>query len=239
MKLEQSFTVAAPVEQVWDMLVDVERVAPCLPGAEITGQGPDGSYEGNFTVKLGPTTASYRGSLRMDSLDEASRTATMHAKGTDKRGQGGANATIVSTMRQEGEETVVDVVTDFTITGRLARFGRGGMIEDISKRMMRDFSQCLQASMASEPAPGAAAPAGAAATAAPVTPGEEADAAVASAGGAAAEASAATEAAPAPPAPQPAPPRAAPPPAKPIKGFSLLLSVLWDRIKRLFGRGEK
>ena len=240
MKLEQSFTVAAPVEQVWDMLVDVERVAPCLPGAEITGQGPDGSYEGNFTVKLGPTTASYRGSLRMDSLDEASRTATMHAKGTDKRGQGGANATIVSTMRQEGEETVVDVVTDFTITGRLARFGRGGMIEDISKRMMRDFSQCLQASMAAEPAP-AAAPAAsqAPAAAAPVTPGEEADAAAASAGGAAAEASAATEAAPTPPAPTPAPPRAAPAPAKPIKGFSLLLSVLWDRIKRLFGRGEK
>jgi carbon monoxide dehydrogenase subunit G len=238
MKLEQSFTVAAPVEKVWDMLVDVERVAPCLPGAEITGQGPDGSYEGNFTVKLGPTTASYRGSLRMDSLDEASRTATMHAKGTDKRGQGGANATIVSTMRQEGEETVVDVVTDFTITGRLARFGRGGMIEDISKRMMRDFSQCLQASMASEPAQAPAA-AEAPAAAAPVTPGEEADAAAASAGGAAAEASAATEAAPTPPAPTPAPPRAAPAPAKPIKGFSLLLSVLWDRIKRLFGRGEK
>jgi hypothetical protein len=238
MKLEQSFTVAAPVEQVWDMLVDVERVAPCLPGAEITGQTPDGAYEGNFTVKLGPTTASYRGSLRMQSLDEASRTATMTAKGTDKRGQGGANATIVSTMRQEGEETVVDVVTDFTITGRLARFGRGGMIEDISKRMMRDFSQCLQASMASEPAP-AAGESAAPVAAAPVTPGEEADAAVASAGGAAAEASAATEAAPAPPAPKPAPARAAPPPAKPIKGFSLLLSVLWDRIKRLFGRGEK
>jgi carbon monoxide dehydrogenase subunit G len=236
MKLEQSFTVAAPVEQVWDMLVDVERVAPCLPGAEITGQTPDGAYEGNFTVKLGPTTASYRGSLRMQSLDEASRTATMSAKGTDKRGQGGANATIVSTMRQEGEETVVDVVTDFTITGRLARFGRGGMIEDISKRMLRDFSQCLQASIASEPAPAPAPDASPPpAAAAPISPGEEAEAAVASAGGAAAEASAATEAAPAPPAPQ----RAAPPPAKPIKGFSLLLSVLWDRIKRLFGRGEQ
>jgi carbon monoxide dehydrogenase subunit G len=226
MKLEQSFTVAAPVEKVWDMLVDVERVAPCLPGAEITGQGPDGSYEGNFTVKLGPTTASYRGSLRMDSLDEASRTATMHAKGTDKRGQGGANATIVSTMRQEGEETVVDVVTDFTITGRLARFGRGGMIEDISKRMMRDFSQCLQASMAAEQAAPAAA--------APVTPGEEADAAAASVGGAAADASGATEAAPAPPAPQRPPVQ-----AKPVKGLSLFFSVLWERIKRLFGRGEK
>jgi uncharacterized protein len=232
MKLEQSFTVAAPVEQVWDALVDVERIAPCLPGAEITGQGPDGSYEGNFTVKLGPTTASYRGSLKMDSLDEASRVATMHAKGTDKRGQGGANATIVSTLREEGGETTVDVVTDFTITGRLARFGRGGMIEDISKRMMRDFSQCLQATLTSEPAPAEAA------AAAPVTPGEEADAAAASAGGAAAEASAATEAAPAPPAPT-SPPRAAPAPAKPIKGISLLLSVLWERIKRLFGRGEK
>ena len=238
MKLEQSFTVAAPVEQVWDALIDVERIAPCLPGAEITGQGPDGSYEGNFTVKLGPTTASYRGSLKMDSLDEASRVATMHAKGTDKRGQGGANATIVSTLREDGGETTVDVVTDFTITGRLARFGRGGMIEDISKRMMRDFSQCLQASMASEPAQAPAA-AEAPAAAAPVTPGEEADAAAASAGGAAAEASAATEAAPTPPAPTPAPPRAAPAPAKPIKGFSLLFSVLCDRIKRLFGRGEK
>jgi uncharacterized protein len=243
MKLEQSFTVAAPVEQVWDMLVDVERVAPCLPGAEITGQRPDGSYEGNFTVKLGPTTASYRGSLKMDSLDEASRTATMHANGTDKRGQGGAHAVIVSTLRQEGEETVVDVITDFTITGRLARFGRGGMIEDISKRMMRDFSQCLQASMASEQAPVAAeAPAEAAPTAAaPVTPGEEADAAVASAGGAAAEATAASSA-PAAEEP-PAPPRPQPQAAEPVHGIRLVLSVLWERVKRFFarlvGRGEK
>ncbi len=243
MKLEQSFTVAAPVEQVWDMLVDVERVAPCLPGAEITGQRPDGSYEGNFTVKLGPTTASYRGSLKMDSLDEASRTATMHANGTDKRGQGGAHAVIVSTLRQEGEETVVDVSTDFTITGRLARFGRGGMIEDISKRMMRDFSQCLQATITSEPA-AAEAPAAAAeapAATAPVTPGEEADAAVASAGGAAAEASAASSA----PAAQepPAPPRPQPQAAKPVHGIRLVLSVLWERVKRFFarlvGRGEK
>ena len=252
MKLEQSFTVAAPVEQVWDMLVDVERVAPCLPGAEITGQRPDGSYEGNFTVKLGPTTASYRGSLKMDSLDEASRTATMHANGTDKRGQGGAHAVIVSTLHQEGEETVVDVITDFTITGRLARFGRGGMIEDISKRMMRDFSQCLQASMASEPAPAAAesaAPAAdsvapAAAAAAPVTPGEEADAAVASAGGAAAEASVATSTPPpAQEQPASAPPRPQPQAAKPVHGIRLVLSVLWERVKRflarLVGRGEK
>jgi carbon monoxide dehydrogenase subunit G len=234
MKLEQSFTVAAPIEVVWDALVDVERIAPCLPGAEITGQGPDGAYEGNFTVKLGPTTASYRGSLKMDSLDEASRTATMHANGTDKRGQGGAHAVIVSTLHQEGDETTVEVVTDFTITGRLARFGRGGMIEDISKRMMRDFAQCLQATLTSEPQPEAPADS---------APAEEApaaaEAAVASAGGAAAEASAAQA-----PQPAPAPPAAArPQAAKPVHGIRLVLSVLWERIVRFFarlvGRGEK
>ena len=207
MKLEQSFTVTAPIEQVWDMLVDVERVAPCLPGAEITGQKPDGAYEGMFTVKLGPTTASYRGSLKMDSLDEASRSATMHANGTDKRGQGGAHAVIVSTLRQEGEETVVDVITDFTITGRLARFGRGGMIEDISKRMMRDFSQCLQATITSAPAaaeaPAAAAQAPAAAAQAPAA-AAQAPAAAAQAPAAAAQAPAAAAQAPAAAAQAPA-----------------------------------
>jgi carbon monoxide dehydrogenase subunit G len=184
MKLEQSFTVTAPVEQVWATLIDVERVAPCLPGAEITGQSPDGGYEGTFTVKLGPATAAYRGSLKMESLDEASRTATMSAKGTDKRGQGGATASIVSTMHQEGDDTLVEVVTDFTITGRLARFGRGGMIEDISKRLMRDFAQCLQSTLAAKPAAGA--PSESAATPA-ATEDEQAEAAVASAAGTAAE----------------------------------------------------
>jgi hypothetical protein len=77
----------------------------------------------------------------------------MSARGTDKRGQGGASATIVSTAHEDGGATTVDVVTDFTITGRLARFGRSGMIQDISNRLMRDFAGCLQATMASTPAP--------------------------------------------------------------------------------------
>jgi uncharacterized protein len=230
MKLEQSFAVEAPVAVVWEALIDVQRVAPCLPGAEITEAGEDGSYAGSFTVKLGPTTAAYRGTLKLESLDEASRTATMAAKGTDKRGQGGATATIVSTMREEGAATIVDVVTDFTITGRLARFGRSGMIEDISKRLLRDFASCLQATLAEhEPAhpasAGAAAPAGAAASQ-PGPPAAGADAVppAAAPGGT-------------PPPPQAAPPRPAavrpaPQPAKPIKGFSLFFSVLWERIRR-------
>jgi uncharacterized protein len=148
MKLDQSFTVDAPPDVVWEALIDVERVAPCLPGADITGRDDDGAYQGTFTVKLGPTTASYRGRLRMDAVDEEARRATMRARGTDRRGQGAANATIVSTVRPEGSGSAVDVDTDFTITGRLARFGRSGMIEDISRRLLADFAACLQQRLA-------------------------------------------------------------------------------------------
>src|SRR4051812_47189009 len=136
MKLEQSFEIAAPVEKVWAALIDIEFVAPCLPGAQVSGRGDDGSYRGTFTVKLGPTTAVYNGTLRIDDVDEATHTATLHARGTDKRGQGGATATIVNRLETAGDGTRVVAETDFTITGKLARFGRGGMIEDISNRLL-------------------------------------------------------------------------------------------------------
>jgi uncharacterized protein len=144
MKLEHSFQVAAPLDRVWEALIDVERVAPCLPGAEITEAGEEGTYRGTFSVRLGPTTAAYRGELAMEEVDAEAHRAVMRASGQDKRGQGSAKATIVSRMREEGEATTVEVETDFTITGRLARFGRGGMIEDVSNRLLRDFSDCLQ-----------------------------------------------------------------------------------------------
>ena len=107
MKLEQSFEVAAPLEQVWDG-ADRRRARRAVPARAPRSPGQRRRRHlpaATFTVKLGPTTASYRGALKMEALDEASRTATMHAKGTDKRGQGGANATIVSTLREEGGET--------------------------------------------------------------------------------------------------------------------------------------
>lgn len=212
MKLEHSFDVKAPLERVWQALVDVERVAPCLPGAEITEAGDDGSYRGNFTVKLGPTTASYRGELAIEEIDEQAHRAVMRATGSDKRGQGSAKATIVNVMRQEGDLTKVEVETDFTITGRLARFGRGGMIQDVSNRLLRDFSECLQETIESaEPAAGQAA----AQPSAEQTPAENAQTA---------------------PAPTQAA-RPAPRQAKPVGGLSLLFRVLVDRLKRLFGRG--
>jgi carbon monoxide dehydrogenase subunit G len=149
MKLEQSFEVQAPLQRVWEALIDVERVAPCLPGASVTGRNPDGSYNGEFKVKIGPTSAAYSGKLHMEDIDEAKHSAVMQAAGTDKRGQGGAKATIVSSVAPAGDEvTTVNVNTDYHITGRLARFGRGGMIEEISNRLLGEFARSLQGMLA-------------------------------------------------------------------------------------------
>ena len=197
MKMEQSFEVEAPLEQVWSALLDLERVAPCLPGAAITGHDEDGTYHGTFSVKLGPMTAAYNGTIKVDDVDEAAHRATLKAKGTDKRGQGGANATIVNTLSEHDGGTTVAAVTDFTITGRLAQFGRGGIMEDVSNRLMRDFAACLSTRLG-EPSAAAETPSAAAET--PVEP--------------------------------------TPPPAAPVKGFSLFFSVVWERVKRLFGGGK-
>jgi carbon monoxide dehydrogenase subunit G len=265
MKLEQSFEVQAPIAAVWAALTDVERVAPCLPGAEITGLDEDGTYRGSFQVKLGPTTAAYRGSLRLEGLDEAGHVATMRAEGTDKRGQGGAKATMVSTLTEHEGATRVDVVTDFTITGRLARFGRGGMVQDVSNRLLRDFASCLQAHLADEPAalpapvpdapPADPRPAGRAGTSgdevmravavagpegADAAPGEMAGEGSTGEGSAALLAAAPAAAASPAASPPAAAPRAAGParprPAKPVNAFRLLLGVLGDRIRRLLKR---
>jgi len=163
MKLEQTFTVAAPVETVWTALIDIERVAPCLPGAEVTEAVGDGTFKGAFTVKLGPTTAAYAGTLKMDELDGDAHVAKMHARGTDKRGHGGASAMIVSRVSEDpdGGGTRVDVDTDFTITGKLARFGRGGMIQDVANRMLKEFAANLENEVQAAEAPtadGAASP---------------------------------------------------------------------------------
>jgi uncharacterized protein len=214
MRLEQTFEVEAPLAQVWEALNDLERVAPCLPGAAITGHDEDGTYHGTFTVKLGPMTAAYNGTIKIEDVDEAAHRATLKARGTDKRGQGGANATIVNTLSEHDGGTRVEAVTDFNITGRLAQFGRGGMMQDVSNRLLRDFASCLSTRLAE---PSAAAPA-------------EPTGAEAVAGDAAPEEVASTP-----------PPAATPPPtapaAQPLKGGSLFFSVLWERIKNLFRRG--
>jgi uncharacterized protein len=237
MKLEQSFEVAAPIDQVWAALNDLERVAPCLPGAAITDHDEEGTYHGTFQVKLGPTTAAYRGTIKIESADESTHTATLKARGTDKRGQGGASATIVNRLVEQAGATHVTAETDFTITGRLARFGRGGMMEDISNRLMRDFATCLSSRLADAPAAPSGeevstgdAPPEAVGGAVGDTAAMDAEAAAASAGATTAGTAGGATARPAPP-----PPPAQPAAAKPVGGIGLFFSVLWDRIRRRFG----
>jgi carbon-monoxide dehydrogenase medium subunit len=143
MRIEQSFHVNAPVDRVWSSLIDIDGVAPCLPGAEITGS-ENGVYQGTFTVKLGPTTASYRGEVRLESADEGARTVTMRASGQDSRGQGSASATIAARLSESEGKTRVEVVTDYAITGKLARFGRSGIIQEVASQLMREFAECLE-----------------------------------------------------------------------------------------------
>jgi uncharacterized protein len=157
MKLENEFTVPAPVAQAWDVLLDVERVAPCLPGAAIESSEGD-EHKGTMTIKVGPITTRYRGTVKIEEAEEQAHRAVLRAQARDSRGQGTASATITSTMEETDEGTRVRVETDMRVTGPVAQFGRGVM-QDVSAKLMGQFADCLAEKMtAGEPA---AVPAGA------------------------------------------------------------------------------
>jgi uncharacterized protein len=145
MKLENEFTVPAPIDHAWEVLLDIERVAPCLPGASIDGSDGD-EYRGTMNVKLGPITSSFAGTLKVEEADEATHRAVLSARARDSRGQGTAAATITSTMAPADEGTRVTVDTDLRVTGPAASFGRGVML-DVSARLLGQFAECLAAEM--------------------------------------------------------------------------------------------
>ena len=154
MELTNEFTVALPIERAWALLTDVERIAPCMPGAQLTGVEGD-TYSGQVVVKLGPVTAQYKGTAVFENVDEAAHVAVLRASGRDSRGQGNATALITATLRGEGDRTQVEVLTDLTITGKVAQFGRG-VIADVSAKLIGQFVDCLGTSLV-EPAPATAA----------------------------------------------------------------------------------
>jgi uncharacterized protein len=141
-KINNEFTVSVPVEQAWDIMLDLERVAPCLPGAAIQGSEDD-EYQGTMKVKIGPITANYKGTVKVEEADEENHRAVMQATGRDARGQGTASATIVSTLQEEGDDTRVKVETDMKLTGRAAQFGRG-IAQDVATKMLTQFAECLE-----------------------------------------------------------------------------------------------
>jgi carbon monoxide dehydrogenase subunit G len=143
MKLVNEFTVAAPIEQTWTTLLDVERVASCLPGASIEPVGEDGSYRGRMRVKVGPVSMSYGGTVRLAEVDADSHVAAFEARAKETRGTGTAAATIRNTLTETAEGTRVQVETDLDVTGRPAQFGRG-LMEEVASKMLGQFSGRLE-----------------------------------------------------------------------------------------------
>jgi uncharacterized protein len=140
--MENEFTVEAPVEQAWETLLDLERITPCLPGAALEEESGD-EYKGTMTIRLGPVTQKYNGTVSFEETDEESRRAVLKADGKDARGQGTASATITSTLTEEDSGTKVHVETDMHLTGRAAQFGRG-VQQEVATKLINQFAECLE-----------------------------------------------------------------------------------------------
>jgi len=257
MRIENVVEVDAPVDRVWALVNDIPRVAPCMPGGALTNVVDEQTYEGTVAVKLGPLRMSYKGTVVIQDVDEAGRSARLAASGKDTKGAGTARATVDTRLEPVGDtRTRMSVASDVQLTGRVASFGRGGAINDVATRLFREFADCLRATLEAEQA----------ATAAAASPAAGEPAAPGAAGGTTAPA------APEPAAPEPAAPAAETPAAtvtppaspvhaapaqttpaqapRPLDAGSLAGTVIMGRLRaffqaiaaffrRLFGRGSR
>jgi len=257
MRIENVVEVDAPVDRVWALVNDIPRVAPCMPGGALTNVVDEQTYEGTVAVKLGPLRMSYKGTVVIQDVDEAGRSARLAASGKDTKGAGTARATVDTRLEPVGDaRTRMSVTSDVQLTGRVASFGRGGAINDVATRLFREFADCLRATLEAEQA----------ATAAAASPAAGEPAAPGAAGGTTAPA------APEPAAPEPAAPAAETPAAtvtppaspvhaapaqttpaqapRPLDAGSLAGTVIMGRLRaffqaiagffrRLFGRGSR
>jgi uncharacterized protein len=155
MELTNDFRVPLPPAEAWQVLTDIERIAPCMPGAQLQEVEGD-EYRGVVKVKVGPITAQYKGAASFVEQDEAGHRAVLRAEGRDTRGQGNASATITATLTPDGDGTAVSIVTDLTVTGKVAQFGRG-VLADVSAKLLVQFVECLESTvLADDDADGAA-----------------------------------------------------------------------------------
>ena len=261
MEFDNAFEVPLPVDDAWKVLMDIRRIAPCMPGAELTDVVDERTYKGKIAVRLGPVALAFAGTVKFDEIDDANHSARVSAQGSDAKGRGGANAVASFRLEGVGNGCKVLVHTNLTLSGAVAQYGRGvGIIQITAAQIITQFANNLKAQLAEE---GATQPSGGVAERAePGAHGAQPDAPAPTAPVPSTPASVSTTPAAAPPlapAAQPAEslsvtssgggarskhtepnsPAAAPPiaAAKPISGFSLAAAVLWQALKRLFGRG--
>lgn len=149
MKIENDFEVPLAVEEAWTLLTDIQRIAPCMPGAELTEIIDERSYKGKVAVRLGPVALSFNGNARFEEIDDASHRARVRASGTDSKGRGGAQADVTFELRPQETATQVLISTDLSLSGAVAQYGRGsGMIADLSSHLVSQFADCLKQELA-------------------------------------------------------------------------------------------
>jgi uncharacterized protein len=225
MLIENEFTVKAPVDDLWAFLLDVERIAPCMPGAELTETVDDAHWKGKVNVKFGPVALSFAGSVEMTERDDVAHRGVLHAKGMEAKGKGAANAAVTSWLEPAGEgATTVKMTADIALTGAAAQLSRG-LLPEISKKLTQQFADCLEATINADQAAADASAAAPTRDGTPVTSGASSASSASDAG---------TGRGPAPATPAPA--------AKHVGGIGLGLSAIWALIKdffrRLFGGGK-
>ncbi len=211
MEFDNSFEVPLPPAEAWKLLLDIERIAPCMPGAELTEVVGKDTYKGKIGVRLGPVALTFAGIVTFEQIDDAARTARVAAQGTDAKGRGGANAASVFRLEPAGDGCKVLVHTRLTLSGAVAQYGRGvGIIQATAAQLMNQFAKCLKEKLAEERP--------AAPVAAPASPPPLASSPSI--------------------VPSPASPPAAAPAAKPISGFALLAKAVCSWFTGLFRRSS-
>ena len=227
MEFDNSFDVPLAPDQAWAVLMDIPRIAPCMPGAELTEVLDARNYKGKISVRLGPVALAFAGRVEIDAIDEANRSAKVKAQGSDAKGRGAANATASFRIEPAGGGSKVFIHTDLMLSGAVAQYGRGvGMIQATAAQIIGQFAGNLRAQLAREGAPPPTA-----ADAPALSPS------VTAAAPAPATAPSYTAAPPLQPEQTPRPataPPPTPPPAKPISGLSLIARVIWQAIVTRF-----
>jgi carbon monoxide dehydrogenase subunit G len=208
MEFDNSFEVPLPPAEAWKVLLDIEGIAPCMPGAELSEVVSKNTYKGKISVRLGPVALTFAGVVKLEDIDESKHTARVSAQGTDAKGRGGAQAASVFRLEPAGNGSKVLVHTNLSLSGAVAQYGRGvGIIQATATQLMNQFAKCLKEKFA----PGLA-------TASVVPPASQVSSALA-------------------PDASPPPSNAAPAStAKPIAGFTLMAKVAWNWILGLFRR---
>lgn len=154
MEIENEFTVAAPADRLWSYLLDVERIAPCLPGAELTETVDDRTWKGKVNMKLGPVSMTFSGTVAIEERDDDAHRVVLRAKGMESKGKGAANAAVTSWLEPGAGTTTVKMVADIQLTGAVAQLSRG-LLPEVSRKLTQQFADCLQENMlgAEEPSP--------------------------------------------------------------------------------------